>query len=113
MEAIFLNQFAPKASRIKLTDKFSFSFYQTIDSLFILSNTIKTGIITDKIKAYLQKEFKDLNKSVFLVNMFVDKGDMKNFDEEIAWGSYAWFKNSPNHYIHFDDAPSKLMIHHR
>jgi hypothetical protein len=111
MESIFLNYFAPDAKAVKISDNENLSFYQTLDSLFILADTSKTGLITKEIKQSLNLKECFSNKNIYFVNLFNDRSEMKNFNEEIAWGSYAWFKNAPSHHIHFDDTPSKLFVH--
>lgn len=111
MKKLFLQVYGNDAIPLNIKFKPRFSFFETSNSIFILADTTVSGCITEKLKKNINKEISNFGKSIIYVSMYKNKNDFAESLEGIAWGTYVWCFNDPNHYIHFDDKPTELIIH--
>ena len=109
MKEQFVKQFIPNAkpvNRFKCKGIFCFENKQ---EFFALIDIRLVGTLTQsRIKKIRTKMLYSATKPIKFVSMYKTRNDFSTLGE-IVWGAYAWFENEPNHFIHFDDKPYKII----
>jgi hypothetical protein len=108
MEDLFVQNFIPNAKLLKKKSCVGINIYENNTELFALVNADKIGPATEELKqGILQSE----NKPVKCVSLF--KNRMHYADsEEVAFGTYVWFSDSPNHFVYFEENASEVTPFH-
>ncbi len=109
MKNDFLCAYAKDAIQIDIKFKSGFYFFETPDNIFVLADANVSGCITEKTKINLDNKILNSEKPNIYVSMYKSKNDFKQSLMHVAWGTYVWCLDNPNHYIHFDNKPSKLI----
>jgi len=100
----FITNHLPTAKKDKQLSK-SIIKYLGADKIFVIGFGNMSGIITDKKKVELLKEFKKEESKVYFFTLFDNKEDFQKYSDMISWGSYVWIVTEPEHTIHFDNRP--------
>ncbi len=107
MEHIFIQSFIPNASILESNIGKGIHGYQNDDVIFVLANAALGGPITKKIKEKAIKILRSFDKRLICVSIYNKKDDLFEVSK-VAWGSYVWFADTPQHTIHFDDNPQAI-----
>lgn len=110
MEQLFLKTYVSDANTLNIKFNTGISFFEKLGRIYVLANTNITSCINEELKRLIYKKIYSLGKPIVYISMFENKKDFGESVESIAWGTYVWFEDHPNHYIHFDESPSKLAI---
>jgi len=102
MKSIFIKTFIPNGKKIAVEKCTGVSFYEFNNAIYVLADTSKSGLITRVLKSSLDSKLHDFLKPVYYINMFNRREELSNINDEILFGTFAWFKDSPRNYIHFD-----------
>ena len=105
IESTFIKTFIPNATVFTLNMDKDVVVYKNSDSLFVLSTARTSGVITKEFKENIASQIKRDSTPIFYVTLFNNRDEMVKSNEDIAWGTYAWFNDAPTHYIHFDEKP--------
>ena len=57
---------------------------------------------SEKKKEKLLIRFENSARKLFFISLFDSRKEFDQYFDDIAWGSYAWFGNEPEHTIHFE-----------
>ena len=108
MEDLFVQNFIPKAKLLKEKSFAGINIYENNTELFALINVDKVGPATEELKQeILQRE----NKPVKCVSLFRNRKHYVD-SEDLAWGTYIWFSDSPGHFIYFEENASQVTPFH-
>lgn len=102
MEIFFVQRFIPHSKLLKEKSGNGINIYENNIELFALIDVDKVGPATEKLK---QQILQSENKSVKCVSLFKNRNDFAD-SEDVAWGTYVWFADSPDHFVYFEENSS-------
>ncbi len=100
----FINNHLPTAKKHEELSK-SLITYSGEDKIFVIGLGNSNGIITEKKKAEILKQFNPAQRLYFFT-LFESREILQKKIDMISWGSYVWVATEPKHTIHFDDRPT-------
>jgi hypothetical protein len=111
MEEIFVNTFIPSSILLETYSMNGIHLYEDDARLYVLANVNTVGQINKELKEEIVASVKQLCKPIKFVSMYEQQADFVEDVDSIIWGTYVWFANAPEHYIHYDEnaSPSSLQ----
>ena len=106
MESLFIKSYIPDSTMLKIDLGNGIHLHEDNNSIYFLADALVVGLITENFKRKAHSKLINLIKPVIYVTMFDSKVSFAKSKQNVAWGTYVWFADNPNHYIHFDNSPS-------
>lgn len=100
----FINNHLPTAKKHEEFSK-SIITYSVENKIFVIGLGNSTGIITEKKKAEIMKQFNPA-QLVYFFTLFETREAFQKYFDMISWGSYVWIATELQHTIHFDNKPT-------
>ena len=84
----------------KLPDIIVYS--QEHNTIFAIESVTSVGPVEEKRKTEIETIFEHSGKPVKCITAFLDRGAFGKFSRVLAWGTFAWIAEEPEHLIRFN-----------
>ncbi len=73
-----------------------------LDTIFAIESVTSVGPVEEKRKVEIEEIFKHIGKPVKCITAFLDRRMFGKFSRALAWGTFAWIAQEPEHLIRFN-----------
>lgn len=73
-----------------------------LDTIFAIESVTSVGPVEEKRKTEIEEIFKHTGRPVECVTAFLDRRMFGRFSRTLAWGTFAWIAEEPEHLIRFN-----------
>lgn len=77
-------------------------YSQEHNTIFAIESVTSVGPVEEKRKTEIEAIFEHSGKPVKCITAFLDRGTFGKFSRVLAWGTFAWIAEEPEHLIRFN-----------